>query len=146
MKLCRFKNSRQEIHIGLELEEDNVLDLAPAGIRELHPLFENEDFVEQLSQLAKLNLPRISVAEMRLCAPVERQEVWAAGVTYLRSKKARMEESDFSATAYDRVYLAERPEIFFKSLGEKIVPPPATRLVSGRIPDGTCQNRSSHWC
>ena len=43
-------------------------------------------------------------------------------VTYLRSKKARMEESDFSATAYDKVYDAERPELFFKSLPEKVVP------------------------
>jgi 2-dehydro-3-deoxy-D-arabinonate dehydratase len=42
-------------------------------------------------------------------------------VTYLRSKAARMEESDFSATAYDRVYDAPRPEIFFKALGEKTV-------------------------
>jgi 2-dehydro-3-deoxy-D-arabinonate dehydratase len=48
--------------------------------------------------------------------------VWAAGVTYLRSKAARMEESDFSATAYDRVYDADRPEIFFKALAEKVVP------------------------
>jgi 2-dehydro-3-deoxy-D-arabinonate dehydratase len=52
---------------------------------------------------------------------VERQEVWAAGVTYLRSKTARMEESDFSANAYDRVYAAERPELFFKSMPEKVV-------------------------
>jgi len=56
-----------------------------------------------------------------LYAPVERQEVWAAGVTYLRSKTARMEESDFSANAYDRVYAAERPELFFKSMAEKVV-------------------------
>ena len=59
--------------------------------------------------------------KFKLLAPVERQEVWAAGVTYLRSKTARMEESDFSATAYDKVYAAERPEIFFKSLAEKVV-------------------------
>jgi 2-dehydro-3-deoxy-D-arabinonate dehydratase len=39
--------------------------------------------------------------------------------TCLRSKTARMEESDFSAAAYDKVYAAERPEIFFKSLPEK---------------------------
>jgi len=45
------------------------------------------------------------------------------GVTYLRSKKARMEESDFSATAYDKVYDAPRPELFFKSLPEKVVGP-----------------------
>jgi 2-dehydro-3-deoxy-D-arabinonate dehydratase len=54
---------------------------------------------------------------------VNEQEVWAAGVTYLRSKAARMEESDFSASAYDRVYDASRPEIFFKALGWKTVGP-----------------------
>ena len=47
--------------------------------------------------------------------PLNTQEVWAAGVTYLRSKTARMEESQQSATAYDRVYDAPRPEIFFKA-------------------------------
>jgi 2-dehydro-3-deoxy-D-arabinonate dehydratase len=56
-----------------------------------------------------------------LLPPLERQEVWAAGVTYLRSKKARMEESEFSASAYDRVYEAPRPELFFKGLPEKVV-------------------------
>jgi 2-dehydro-3-deoxy-D-arabinonate dehydratase len=61
------------------------------------------------------------LSEVQLCAPVERQEVWAAGVTYLRSKTARMKESDFSATAYDKVYAAERPELFFKSIAEKVV-------------------------
>jgi 2-dehydro-3-deoxy-D-arabinonate dehydratase len=61
------------------------------------------------------------LANVRLLAPVERQEVWAAGVTYLRSKTARMDESDFSAQAYDRVYEADRPELFFKSLPEKVV-------------------------
>jgi 2-dehydro-3-deoxy-D-arabinonate dehydratase len=69
------------------------------------------------------DLPRLPQAEAILCAPVERQEVWAAGVTYLRSKTARMEESDFSASAYDKVYAAERPEIFFKSLAEKVAGP-----------------------
>jgi len=64
----------------------------------------------------------VALSDVRLFAPVEGQEVWAAGVTYLRSKAARMEESEFSANAYDRVYDAERPEIFFKSLPEKVVP------------------------
>src|SRR5262249_42552770 len=58
-----------------------------------------------------------------LLTPVESQEVWAAGVTYLRSRDARMVESEFSASAYDRVYDAVRPEIFFKSLPEKVVSP-----------------------
>jgi 2-dehydro-3-deoxy-D-arabinonate dehydratase len=54
---------------------------------------------------------------------VDRQEIWAAGVTYLRSKTARMEESDFSARAYNHVYEAPRPEIFFKSMPEKVSGP-----------------------
>jgi 2-dehydro-3-deoxy-D-arabinonate dehydratase len=58
---------------------------------------------------------------VRLLPPVETHEVWAVGVTYLRSKKARMEESDFSATAYDRVYDAPRPELFFKAMPQKVV-------------------------
>ena len=49
-------------------------------------------------------------------APLDQQEVWAAGVTYERSKAARIEESEAAADCYDRVYEAERPELFFKSL------------------------------
>jgi 2-dehydro-3-deoxy-D-arabinonate dehydratase len=53
----------------------------------------------------------------QLLAPIGNQEVWAAGVTYLRSRDARMEESKISGGAdfYDKVYMAERPELFFKA-------------------------------
>jgi 2-dehydro-3-deoxy-D-arabinonate dehydratase len=121
MKICRFKNKMDDVRIGLVSDESTLLDLTPAGIIELFPLLECDDPVAQLNRLATQNLPRVALAQVKLLAPVERQEVWAAGVTYLRSKTARMEESDFSATAYDRVYAAERPEIFFKSLAEKVV-------------------------
>ena len=76
-----------------------------------------------LRGIAGVALPELELAEVQLMSPVDRQEVWAAGVTYLRSKKARMEESDFSATAYDRVYEAPRPEIFFKSMPGKVSGP-----------------------
>lgn len=54
--------------------------------------------------------------------PIGSQEVWAAGVTYLRSRNARMEESKTSGGAdfYDKVYEAERPELFFKSLPHRV--------------------------
>jgi 2-dehydro-3-deoxy-D-arabinonate dehydratase len=57
-----------------------------------------------------------------LLAPIGSQEVWAAGVTYLRSREARMEESKDSggATFYDKVYDAERPELFFKSQAHRV--------------------------
>jgi len=120
MNICRFKNPQNEIRLGMAAD-DALLDLTPAGLTSLSALLESDDPVAQLQAAQKRGLPRLKLSEVRLLAPVERQEVWAAGVTYLRSKTARMEESDFSATAYDRVYVAERPEIFFKSLAEKVV-------------------------
>ncbi|MGA8430919.1 MAG: fumarylacetoacetate hydrolase family protein [Candidatus Sulfotelmatobacter sp.] len=58
-------------------------------------------------------------------APVGNQEVWAAGVTYYRSRNARMEESKDAGggSFYDRVYAAERPELFFKATGRRVVGP-----------------------
>ena len=56
-------------------------------------------------------------------APIESQEVWAAGVTYFRSRAARMAESKEAGGGdfYDRVYLAERPEVFFKANPHRVV-------------------------
>ena len=67
-------------------------------------LFERPEFADELVRLSRAGLAQYSLDGVRLLTPVEAQEVWAAGVTYLRSKEARMVESEFSATAYDRVY------------------------------------------
>ena len=56
-----------------------------------------------------------SVDGLPLLAPVGGQPVWAAGVTFLRSRDARLQESQ-GLDAYDKVYLAERPELFLKAL------------------------------
>lgn len=120
MKLCRFKNKTEEARIGL-IADGSVWDLTPAGITRMFPLLESAEAMAQLKGLAGAKLPGHALREVKLLAPVEGQEVWAAGVTYLRSKTARMEESDFSANAYDKVYAAERPELFFKSLPGKVV-------------------------
>jgi 2-dehydro-3-deoxy-D-arabinonate dehydratase len=58
-------------------------------------------------------------------APVVSQEVWAAGVTYYRSRNARIDESKDAGggSFYDRVYVAERPELFFKATGRRVVGP-----------------------
>ena len=55
-----------------------------------------------------------------LLPPVDSQEVWAAGVTYERSRAGRVEEST-EAGVYDRVYLAQRPEVFFKATAQRVV-------------------------
>jgi 2-dehydro-3-deoxy-D-arabinonate dehydratase len=123
MKLCRFLDPHHRACIGLVFENAWVLDLTAEGIDRLSPLFEIDGLTAKLNGLAGRNLPRYKLGEVRLLPPVERQEVWAAGVTYLRSKAARMEESNFSATAYDRVYDAARPELFFKSMPEKVAGP-----------------------
>lgn len=60
-----------------------------------------------------------------LLAPIASQEVWAAGVTYFRSRTARMEESQSAegGSFYDRVYNAERPELFFKATAHRVAGP-----------------------
>lgn len=115
IKLCRFQSANKTPRVGL-LEPDGVRDIT-GDIPSI------TSFLEHPAQRDFSAAPLLDFEEVRLLPPVERQEVWAAGVTYLRSKKARMEESDFSASAYDRVYDAPRPEIFFKSLPSKVVGP-----------------------
>lgn len=67
--------------------------------------------------------PLATETPAQLLAPVDdNTEVWAAGVTYLTSKEARMEESR-EADIYDRVYDAERPELFFKAVGWRVSGP-----------------------
>jgi 2-dehydro-3-deoxy-D-arabinonate dehydratase len=63
-----------------------------------------------------------SIIRENILPPIGSQEVWAAGVTYLRSRDARMEESEDTGAAdcYQRVYEAERPELFFKSLPHRV--------------------------
>lgn len=64
----------------------------------------------------------LKILQEGILAPVGQQEVWAAGVTYLRSRDARKEESLASGGAdlYDKVYEAERPELFFKSMPHRV--------------------------
>jgi 2-dehydro-3-deoxy-D-arabinonate dehydratase len=86
-------------------------------------IFAAEDPIEWVRQSLAAATPCDPPRE--LLAPIGTQEVWAAGVTYLRSRDARMEESRESGgeTFYDRVYTAERPEIFFKATAHRVVAP-----------------------
>ncbi len=124
MNLCRFTTGTSaDVRIGLIASTLAVFDLTDAGVRRMCDLIERPDLADELMRLSQAGLPALPLDSVRLLTPVESQEVWAAGVTYFRSKQARMEESEFSATAYDRVYDAARPEIFFKSLPDKVVSP-----------------------
>jgi 2-dehydro-3-deoxy-D-arabinonate dehydratase len=76
-------------------------------------------------QLARAAGPGVALDAKDWLAPIESQEVWAAGVTYYKSRDARMEESRDAAGGdfYARVYEAERPELFFKSTPHRVVGP-----------------------
>jgi 2-dehydro-3-deoxy-D-arabinonate dehydratase len=91
-------------------------------------LLRREDLPEHAASLAARLSPPGEPLRLRdedLLAPIEGQEVWAAGVTYFRSRDARMEEAKASGggTFYDRVYTAERPELFFKASPHRVVGP-----------------------
>lgn len=128
MKLCRFqyRSRPQDVaRVGLATDSGHILDLTPARVHSLSQVLKYEDPANFLKTIGQSSLSRNSLDAVILLPPVDRQEVWAAGVTYFRSKAARMEESNFSASAYDKVYEAPRPEVFFKSLPEKVVGPNA---------------------
>jgi 2-dehydro-3-deoxy-D-arabinonate dehydratase len=87
-------------------------------------LFNTDDLYARLRDVAAREEP---IAPLRLDAPllppIQSQEVWAAGVTFLRSKSARMAEAEGAGGGnfYDRVYSAVRPEIFFKTTPRRVV-------------------------
>lgn len=123
-RVCRFRRRGEEGPACIGAVTDaGVFDLTGAGIASLAAVLDTTDPAGLVRDARGAAGSPLAVADVVLLPPVERQEVWAAGVTYLRSKTARMEESDFSATAYDRVYDAPRPEIFFKSVAGKVVGP-----------------------
>lgn len=120
MRIVRFQGSGGGTRAGV-LDGDAVTEFAACG---------------SLADLLALPIGRIreacanpggataAAAGVRLLAPVDgRTDVWAAGVTYERSRTARMAESEQSADIYDRVYAAQRPELFFKSAAWRVSGP-----------------------
>jgi len=84
------------------------------------------DLEQTLTQkIAGLTPYAHTIAASELQTPIGSQEVWAAGVTYYRSRNARMEESKQAGgdDFYAKVYEAERPELFFKAPGYRAVGP-----------------------
>src|SRR5215472_3172715 len=115
MKLLLMKNGpvvvRESERFALSQSWDDLVRADdPAAMIEL-----------SIGSAAKVRLP----GEESLLAPVGTQEIWAAGVTYYRSRDARMEESKSAGGGdfYDRVYSAPRPELFFKATPHRVVGP-----------------------
>ena len=121
MRLVRFRASDDEPRVGV-LTGDAITVLPVQSLGDLLAL--------PLSRIREACAgpagPAVPAGSVRLLAPVDgRMEVWAAGVTYERSRTARMTESEHSADVYERVYAAERPELFFKSAAWRVSGPGA---------------------
>ena len=86
-------------------------------------LVAREDLLGFLKDQVERTKPVTEAVPQNLLPPIGSQEVWAAGVTYFRSRNARMEESKSAGGGdfYDRVYHAERPELFFKATPHRVV-------------------------
>jgi 2-dehydro-3-deoxy-D-arabinonate dehydratase len=101
-------------------KDDRRYPLTPA---ESAGLTTREDLPEFLRSLASSGEPASGADVADRLPPLERQEVWAAGVTYLRSRAARIEESKAASGGhfYDLVYTADRPELFFKAAAWRVI-------------------------
>ena len=125
MQLCRFTVGGDATpRVGL-LADNAISELGADGsvlsIDQLLTL----PAAELRSALAGADLKNQPVhlrGDCTLLAPIQSQEVWACGVTYERSRDARMRESS-QATVYDLVYDAARPEVFFKATPGRVVGP-----------------------
>lgn len=120
MRLVKFRDPHGQEQVG-ELLGPSVRCLR-LPLQSLADLLEEDD--PAAAAAARVDPARqYPLDDVTLLAPIDRQEVWAAGVTYQRSQTARMQESEHGATHYDRVYTAPRPELFFKATPHRVAGP-----------------------
>ena len=116
MKLYRTSN-------GAYVEHDGSYYQLPEASWDA--LVTHDNLLEFLGSVVKNGTAAAEFSSAQILAPIGNQEVWASGVTYYRSRSARMEESKTAGGGdfYDRVYSAERPELFFKATPNRVVAP-----------------------
>ena len=109
--------------LGSFVEQDGIHYRVP--LTSWDALVTHDDLHGYLLSIVNKGEPAEDFSPAKIEAPIGNQEVWAAGVTYHRSRSARMEESKTTGGGdfYDRVYSAERPELFFKSTPNRVVGP-----------------------
>ena len=147
MQLCKVQLPSGEVAIGaIEADHVRYLNLRRfPGLRELSDIL----YADQPSQLA-LDLidekaERLPLEEVDLLAPVDRQEVWAAGVTYRRSQEARERESAGAARFYDLVYTRDAAGAVLQGPRLPSRPVRAIACAFAGTASGTCPNRSWPW-
>ncbi len=135
MKIFRFFDPQSRPKLAVSIDDERIFELPQAGFVEL---VRDADAAGVkpgqwiASRVDSGELPPLQAAwaDLRLAVPLEAPEVWAAGVTYERSRDARNYESTGgkldAVTFYDKVYDAERPELFLKSTAARTVGPGET--------------------
>ena len=133
MALGRF-TSREDAQPQLGLiDGDRIVPLSTLGGPESLdaamqlPAAELHRLLSESGGSASDGLP---LTDITLLPPIDTQEVWACGVTYLRSRDARMEESS-QKDVYDLVYEAERPELFLKATPGRVSGPEGSIAIRG---------------
>ena len=122
MQLCKISLADGELRVGI-LADDYVRLLTLDSHGSLSDILHAANpRVAALDYLPE-NSPKLALKELKLLAPIDEQEVWAAGVTYKRSQEARERESVGAAQFYDKVYTAPRPELFFKAPHYRVAGP-----------------------
>lgn len=125
MKIAKLRLTSGQERLGV-VEEGSVRLLGQStarGISTLSDLLFSSDAEALTRELVDGGSPALALDEVTLLAPIDEQEVWAAGVTYRRSQEARRRESQDAGSFYDLVYDAERPELFFKATPNRVVGP-----------------------
>lgn len=126
MRLAKIRLASGATHAALWNDENRfqLLDLLQMEqYRTLQDVLHAPDPIGLTKYLLDQKTAPLPLDKVTLLAPIDRQEVWAAGVTYKRSQVARMQESESAASHYDKVYTAPRPEIFFKATPNRVSGP-----------------------
>jgi 2-dehydro-3-deoxy-D-arabinonate dehydratase len=119
MQLCKVQTETGQVRVGI-VEAGHVQLLGQANLSDI---LHSDDPAAAARELVEEDTPRLQAGNVTFLAPIDRQEVWAAGVTYKRSQEARERESAGAGTFYDKVYSAERPELFLKATPHRVVGP-----------------------
>jgi 2-dehydro-3-deoxy-D-arabinonate dehydratase len=122
MRLVKFSTPSDPTRRVGVLEAEQVIPIA-SGPNCLSAILHAADVPHKVQQLLAAAGPPLELASIQLEAPLDKQEIWGAGVTYERSKQAREEESEAGASFYDQVYRAARPELFLKATPSRVVGP-----------------------
>lgn len=139
IRCLRFRDDDGTWRLGVtDRGWDAVVDLTEAlGVRALPEwvaAVETDAGTTPAAQAAALlrQSPRRAVDPARIGLPLDPSELWAAGVTYERSREARSREAELQDDIYDRVYDAPRPELFFKAPAGRVWPRRAGGAPAGR--------------